>query len=135
MAKDKYTADEMIAALQETKGMITLAARKLGCSVHTVQRYIELYPTVKAAKQTEHEKLGDNVELALYEEAIKKRNITALIFLAKTQFKERGYVESLNINIILVNKLVSLLQLKGHDPSEVFNDMVAALMNERVNSD
>lgn len=94
MAKpDQFKAEQMIAALRETKGMVTIAARKLGCSVNTVQRYIEKYPSVKTARDEEREKMGDAVELALYDEAVNKRNTAALIFLAKTQFKDRGYVE------------------------------------------
>ena len=94
MAKpEQYKAEQMIAALQATKGMVTLAARHLGCSVNTVQRYISEYPTVKAARDTEREKMGDAVELALYDEAVNKRNTAALIFMAKTLFKDRGYVD------------------------------------------
>lgn len=135
MANKKYTAEEMIAALEATKGMVSLAARKLGCSLNTVQSYIEQFPTVKAAKQAEHEKLGDQVELTLYDEAIQKRNTAALIFLAKTQFKERGFVEQLNVNVTIINKLVRLLESKGHDASEVFNEMIAQMVNEHVDSD
>jgi len=93
MANKKYTAEQMIAALQATKGMVSLAARHLGCSLNTVQSYINEYPTVKAAREQERDKMGDAVELALYDEAVNKRNITALIFMAKTLFKDRGYVE------------------------------------------
>src|SRR5688572_8703617 len=93
MANEKYTAEQMIKALQATKGMITLAARHLGCSHVTVLRYIEQYPTVKAARDQERDKMGDAVELALYDEAVNKRNTAALIFMAKTLFKDRGYVE------------------------------------------
>ena len=83
----------MIDALTETKGMITLAARRLGCAPNTVRRYIREYVTVAEAQHEAHENLGDQVELALYDEAVNKRNTAALIFLAKTQFKDRGYVE------------------------------------------
>lgn len=93
MANKKYTAEQMIAALRDTKGMVSLAARKLGCSLNTVQSYIKDFPTVKTARDEEREKMGDAVELALYDEAVNKRNTAALIFLAKTQFKDRGYVE------------------------------------------
>ena len=137
MAKDKYTAEQMITALRETKGMLTLAARKLGCSNTTVMRYINEYPTVKAARDEEREKMGDAVELALYDEAVNKRNTAALIFMAKTLFKDRGYVErqEVNINLQIVNKLVHLLEEQGHDASRVFNDMVAELIRERVSSE
>jgi hypothetical protein len=139
MAKpDQYTAEQMITALQATKGMVTLAARHLGCSVNTVQRYIEKYPTVKTARDTERDKMGDAVELALYDEAVNKRNTAALIFMAKTLFKDRGYIERLeiygNLNITLVNKLAQLLEAQGHDPSSTFNDMIAELMKQNVDS-
>ena len=97
MAKKKYTAEQMIQALQVTKGQITLAARHVGCSYTTMRRYVDEYPTVKAAMDEEIEKMGDAVELALYDEAVNKRNTAALIFLAKTKFQHRGYVESKNL--------------------------------------
>jgi len=103
MPPDKFPAQEMIAALAETRGMITLAAKRLGCASNTVRRYIREYPTVAAAKEEAHENLGDNVELTLVAMAMGERdksghytrepNIAALIFLAKTKFKARGYVE------------------------------------------
>lgn len=93
MAREKYTAEQMIDALVATKGMITLAARQLGCAPNTVRRYIREYVTVREAQFEATEQMGDAVELALYDEAINKRNTAALIFLAKTKFKARGYVE------------------------------------------
>jgi hypothetical protein len=83
----------MIDALAETRGMITLAARRLGCSPNTVRAYIAKYPSVDQAQREHHAQMGDMVELALYDEAVNKRNTAALIFLAKTKFKDRGYVE------------------------------------------
>ncbi len=96
---EKYTAKQMIKALQETKGMITLAARYLGCDYRTMRRYINKYPSVAQAQKIERAKMGDAVELALYDEAVNKRNTAALIFLAKTQFKDRGYVERQEVAI------------------------------------
>lgn len=104
MARDKFTAEQVANALTETRGMITLAAKRLGCSSNTIRRYIRLYATVAEAQRDAHEALGDQVELTLVSMALGERdpktggfvrepNIAALIFLAKTQFKERGYVE------------------------------------------
>ena len=103
MASEKYTAQQMIDALKETRGMITLAAKRLGCAPNTVRRYVEKYVTVAEAKHEAHENLGDQVELTLVSEALGERdksgryvrtpNTAALIFLAKTKFKDRGYVE------------------------------------------
>lgn len=93
MAAEKFTAEQVADALTETRGMKTLAAKRLGCSYNTVQRYIDKYATVRDALEKAHESLGDQVELALFDEAVNKRNTAALIFLAKTKFKARGYVE------------------------------------------
>ncbi|MEI2616004.1 MAG: helix-turn-helix domain-containing protein [Thermomicrobiales bacterium] len=37
-----------IDAIRETAGIKTAAARRLGCNVSTIDRYIERYPTVAA---------------------------------------------------------------------------------------
>jgi molybdenum-dependent DNA-binding transcriptional regulator ModE len=87
-----YTAKQIIQALEETKGMKTLAAKKLGCSYNTVQRYINEYPTVKEAYEQAHNTMGDAVELKLYDKAM-SGDTTAMIFMLKTKFKSRGYVE------------------------------------------
>jgi hypothetical protein len=89
---DKFTADQMIRALSETKGMITLAAQKLDCAPNTVRRYIREYPTIAQAQKDARDKMTDAVELKLYEK-IMSGDTTAMIFYLKTQAKERGYIE------------------------------------------
>lgn len=93
MAAEKFTAEQVAEALTETRGMKTLAAKRLGCAYNTIVRYINKYASVREALDRAHESLGDQVELALFDEAVNKRNTAALIFLAKTKFKSRGYVE------------------------------------------
>lgn len=139
MAADKYTAEQVAAALTETRGMKTLAARKLGCSYNTVQRYIDTYPTVKQALDEAHESLGDNVELTLVNEALGQRdktgrvvrdpNITALIFLAKTKFKQRGYVErqeniNINVPLELLQRTLEALEGAGIDATDFFTKAI-----------
>jgi hypothetical protein len=99
----KYTAEEVANAILAAQGMITHAARKLGCTRKTVYNYIDRYVTVAEAVEDSRAKLGDQIETTLLTEALGKRNdkgeytkepnITALIFLAKTHpaMKERGY--------------------------------------------
>ena len=47
-AKQKYTQKEIIDALRETKGMIYLAAKRLGCEAKTIYNYRDRYPAVAA---------------------------------------------------------------------------------------
>lgn len=91
--KERYTPEQIIEALEKTKGQTTLTARALGCTYQTVRNYMDRYPEVAEAQKLEYEKMGDAVELALYDEAVNQRNTAALIFLAKTKYKNRGYTE------------------------------------------
>lgn len=49
MSGERYTAAQMIEAIQKANGIKTVAARRLGCNRHTVTRYIEQYATVREA--------------------------------------------------------------------------------------
>ena len=127
---DKFSAQQMIDALQQTKGMVTLAARQLKCAPNTVRRYIREYTTVAAAATQANDLTGDTVELALYDEAVNKRNIAALIFLAKTKFKDRGYVERMEIDVryvALIKQMEVAAGKAGIDLSDALNDFYAEL--------
>lgn len=87
-----YTAEQMIGALQRTKGMVTLAADHLGCTYHTVENYVKRYPSVAEALKRERERILDITELKLVQ-AINDGEAWAIQFMLKTQGKQRGYVE------------------------------------------
>jgi hypothetical protein len=63
--KDKYTAQEVIDAIAGTGGIVTAVARRLGCTWDTVHRYIENYPTIKAAYDAEVDSTLDIAESVL----------------------------------------------------------------------
>jgi len=89
---EKYTAQQMIDAIQDAKGILAAAARKIGCSRTTVHRYVNNYATVKDAYEEANETNIDFVESKLMEQ-VNSGNITAIIFFLKTKAKHRGYVE------------------------------------------
>jgi hypothetical protein len=91
-APRKYTQAQMLTALEQSKGMTTVAARLLGCAVDTVYAYLERYPALAAAKAQQREAMTDVAELALYK-AIQSGEAWAVCFYLKTQGKQRGYVE------------------------------------------
>ena len=90
--KEKFTANQIIDALREKHGNLSAAARYLGCERHTISRYINTYPTVKAVADEERETLIDFAENQLFKQ-VQDGNITAIIFTLKTIGKSRGYVE------------------------------------------
>jgi hypothetical protein len=106
MASEKFTVDQMIAAIKANSGMITHVADSLGCSYNTVRNYMAKHPTVKQAMDDAKTRMADRIETTLYTIAVGKPtkdgkaweqepNVTALIFLAKTHpaMRERGYAE------------------------------------------
>ena len=88
----KFTANEVIEAIKEARGFVTVAALKLGCSRTSMYSYLKKFATAKTALEDEREKRHDFVESKLMK-AIDNDNITAMIFYLKTQCKDRGYVE------------------------------------------
>jgi len=87
-----FTAEQMIDALTRAEGFVSVAAKMLGCSVKTIERYIAEYPTVAAARHESKFKRDDFVEAQIMKR-IKAGSDTMIIFYAKTQMKGRGYVE------------------------------------------
>jgi hypothetical protein len=88
----RYTPDEIIAALQQTRGLVAVAAERLGCADETVRRHVRNNARVAEALRHEREKLLDWGELALYR-AVQNGEAWAVCFLLKTLGKSRGFVE------------------------------------------
>jgi hypothetical protein len=93
----KYTQEEMIEALEESKGLIAPAARALGCSRDTIRSYLEEYTAVAQAKLDQREAVTDMAENSLYE-AIRRGEAWAVCFYLKCIAKDRGYVERAEVS-------------------------------------
>ena len=87
-----YRTADIIKALEETHGMIYLAASSLGCSPHTVYRHAAKNPKVQDVIDSYRGKLVDKAELKL-EQAVMNGEPWALTLTLKTLGKQRGYVE------------------------------------------
>ena len=61
MATQKYSAKDVVYAVEESGGVVVDAARMLGCSPSTIYNYAERYVTVQEAIE--------RTRTALYEEA------------------------------------------------------------------
>jgi DNA-binding transcriptional MerR regulator len=93
----KYTQEQMIKALEESKGLIAPAARALGCSRDTIRSYLDEYTAVAQAKLDQREAVTDMAENALYA-AILRGEAWAICFYLKCMAKDRGYVEKAEIS-------------------------------------
>lgn len=90
--RQHHTDDQIIAALKAASGMVTVAARGLGCDYQTIIRRAAVSERVRAVLDEERAVTLDIGELAL-KKAVMAGEAWAVCFLLKTVGKSRGYVE------------------------------------------
>ncbi len=96
--KQQYTQDQVIAAIHETKGMVYIAAQRLGCTASTIYNYRDRYPRVRAAMEHEDGMINDTAEMKLYQ-AVMNGEPWAVQFRLRTKARDRGYVERVQTEV------------------------------------
>lgn len=86
----------MIAALEQTLGIVTQAAKIAGIDRTTHYKWMNEDPEYKEAVESIKEIALDFAESQLHKQ-IKKGEVTSTIFYLKTQGKKRGYIEKQEI--------------------------------------
>lgn len=92
MTNNGITAEKAITAVNGSKGIMSVIARRLGVSRRHVYRLRDKYVTVAEAIEDEREEGKDFAESRMFQQ-IDAGNTTMIIFYLKTQAKDRGYVE------------------------------------------
>ena len=86
------TVEEYAVALRESRGLLTVAARRLGVTRQAVHQRVGKHPTLQAARADARETILDEAEEVLFEQ-LRRGEAWAVCFFLKTQGKDRGYVE------------------------------------------
>ena len=89
---EKYTVDQMALALRNTLGCPYIAAERLGCTYNTVKRYVDKSPKLQRLIAHYRQRRADKAELKL-EQALDRGEPWAILFVLRTQGRDRGYVE------------------------------------------
>lgn len=97
MAKN-YDIATIKKAIEDSGGLYTQIAAKLGCSWHTAKTHVEKHEETLKAYEAEAESVLDVAESKLFEN-IQENDNTAIIFFLKTKGKNRGYCERKEIEI------------------------------------
>ena len=92
MAKERYTAQQVIDALRKARGIMAVAAKLLGCTRYTVYNYIARYPTVAKAYQEQRDTIVDIAEGKLVA-MLDAGEWPAVKYTLSTLGRNRGYVE------------------------------------------
>lgn len=87
-----HSIAEITKALHDTKGMVALAARKIGMAPVSLYERIRTTPSLQQVVAEEREALTDTAEVALGD-AIINGAPWAITFYLKTQGRKRGYAE------------------------------------------
>jgi hypothetical protein len=87
-----YTNERMIAALVQTKGMVYLAARSIGCDPSTIFDRAKRSPAVADCIKSQRGEVVDIAEMKLYT-AVLAGEPWAVQLCLKTLGKDRGYRE------------------------------------------
>lgn len=93
---ERYTAQQIIDVLRETKGMVHLASDKLGCSHTTIYNYIKRYATVEKEFRHQRGLLLDAAEMRLGT-AVYDGEAWAIRFTLSMLGADRGYASKSNI--------------------------------------
>jgi len=88
----KYSTEQIVGALHETNGLVTLAARRLGCSVQTIYQRARKTQRIREAIEESRAELVDLAEARL-RQAVLNGEPWAVALVLKTLGRSRGYVE------------------------------------------
>lgn len=88
---NRYKATDFVEAIKGSGGIISVIAERMGCNWSTAQRWIEDYPTVKAAYDAEKEKVLDSAESVILNNIVKNKDSADAKWYLSKKGKDRGY--------------------------------------------
>src|SRR5581483_9763872 len=86
----EHTKEEVQRALEQSRGLVSVAAKILGCSRPTVYAYLDRYPELRSVAAEAREDLVDIAE-AKFRDAVKRGEFKAVRLCLITLGKKRGY--------------------------------------------
>ncbi len=123
--KRKYTDEQIVAALKECKGMIYLAADRVGCHADTIYARAKQSAAIRKCMRAERGRVIDTSELKLYQ-AIMNGEPWAIQMALKTIGKDRGYVEQKNVEVLLRQLAGQFSQLSDDELIRIASESAAA---------
>jgi hypothetical protein len=98
--RQKITNRLVAEALKAHDGIVSFAARALGCSQSLIRKRMEEYPSLKEIRTDATEELIDIAEFGL-KTCVTNREPWAIQFALRTVGKSRGYIEPSKISVEL----------------------------------
>jgi hypothetical protein len=83
VAKQRYTVAEVVEALEQSRGLVTHAAARLGCSRNTIHNYAKQHPTVAETLKWKRREIVDLAMEQLWQ-AVERGETWAILFTLRT---------------------------------------------------
>lgn len=132
--KRRFTITSFRQAIQASNGIKSEVARKLSCSRQTVDNYLGKYPELQAELVRSRDAFVDLAESRLVK-AVKKDNLTAILFTLETLGKNRGWTKRTEItgadgeNVLkLPPEMMDALKAMGLSVKDVIRELQALLL-------
>lgn len=127
--KPHFSVDDVAKAIEASRGIKTAAAKSVGCSTDTIDRYIAKYPTVAVAYQRGRASIVDVAESVLLDK-LKARQWDAAKFVLTTLGKDRGWGQTLDVRLELSELARQIADETGQRVEDVL-PVVVSLADER----
>lgn len=131
MYKKGITIEEIIKAVNDSKGFLTFAAEKLGCSYQNIWQRAKRNPELKEAIGAIGEHHLDMAESKLIE-AIEKGESWAICFFLKCKGKHRGYVERSEVATVNVVPAKPIIELTSEQRQKLLQGAFQRVMEWAV---
>jgi hypothetical protein len=96
MARQRYTVEEVAAALRACNGLLFLAGERLGCCGKTVERYVQRYASLREQVRASRERRVDIAE-GMLDKAVLNGEPWAIRLTLVTIGRGRGFGESVEL--------------------------------------
>jgi len=123
MPRRRYTDQQILNAIERSRGLVFLAAQALGCDPATIHHRAQKNDKIREAIEIERGRILDFAEAKLLE-AVRDGAAWAICFLLKTQARSRGYVERQEVT---TSQKVAIVR----DAEELSDDELAAIATGR----
>ncbi len=124
------TAKQYADAIREARGIVSVAARRLGCTRPAIYAAKNKYVSVGEAFDEAREAMTDFTEGKLYKK-INDEDAASIFFYLKTQGKKRGYVEKVQVEHVIAQEVEAMLEAIGALVDGATYDAILAGLSER----
>lgn len=121
----RFTKAQYIEALHISRGLVYVAAQRLGCSPQAIYKAAAKHPEIREAMAEQRGRLVDTAEVALAA-AVTKGDMRAIIFTLKTLGKDRGYVERSEHEVVARADWKQAVQESLDDPTILEDEELSA---------